>query len=279
MKPKSTMTLDRLLSRYGVASRSAAREIIKAGRVRVNGSPERDPERWVDRARDNVRLDGRRLRPERKTYLLFYKPKGVIVSHGDPGGRETIYDYLGRDMEQDTRRHDAPRTAQKQSKTGKETGSQMPRPPGGWLAPVGRLDQDTSGLLLVTNDTEFAHFVTNPQSRVTKTYLVKVSGLLDDQAIDRLAGGVRMKRGDEAHPLSVRRLEDRGKYTWLEVILSEGKNREVRRMIEAVGFKVLKLVRTGIGPLTLAGLEVGHWRSLSNSEIGSLKQPTPASRE
>ena len=278
MKLKATMTLDRLLSRYGVASRSAAREIIRAGRVRVNGSAERDPERWVDRARDSVQLDGRRLRPERKTYLLFYKPKGVVVSHGDPGGRETIYDYLGREIERDARRHDTARAPRGRSKTGRETRSQLPKLPGGWLAPVGRLDQDTSGLLLVTNDTEFAHFVTNPQSRVTKTYLVKVSGLMDDQVIDRLAGGVRMKRGDEAHPLSVQRLEDRGKYTWLEVILTEGKNREVRRMVEAVGFKVLKLVRTAIGPLTLAGLVVGGWRPLSSSEISSLKQSTQASR-
>jgi pseudouridine synthase len=297
------MTLDRLLSRYGAASRSTAREMIKAGRVRVNGSIERNPERWVNRGSDNLQLDGRRLRPERKIYVLFYKPKGVIVSHGDPSGRTTIYDYLGGALSKEALPHAVARSAKvgrssdgaRAPATARTSGSGERQPkaaprrrgdeagpamaPGGWLSPVGRLDKDTSGLLLVTNDTEFAHFVTNPQSNVPKTYLVKASGLMDDQILASLAGGVRMKRGDEACPISVRRLEDRGKYTWLEVVLTEGKNREVRRMIEAVGFKVLKLVRTAIGPLTLAGLEVGKWRTLSSAEIASLKNRGRGSRE
>jgi len=246
MKSKQTMTLDRLLSRFGVASRSAGRKAITEGRVRLNGRVVRDPESWVTPGKDNVQLDGQRLRPERKVYLLFYKPKGVIVSHGDPSGRKTIYDYLGEQAH-----------------------------PGGkdrWLAPVGRLDLDTSGLLILTNDTEFAHFVTNPESGVRKTYRVKLSGLMDDETIAQLASGVRMKRGDEARPVSVRRLEDRGKYTLLEIVLTEGKNREVRRMVEAVGFKVLKLVRMAIGPLTLEGLEVGRWRGISPQELNALRQ-------
>ena len=250
MKTKPTMTLDRLLSRYGVTSRSVACKAITEGRVRLNGRVVRDPESWVMPGKDNVQLDGQRLRPERKVYLLFYKPKGVIVSHGDPSGRKTIYDYLGEQAH-----------------------------PGGkdrWLAPVGRLDKDTSGLLILTNDTEFAHFVTNPESGVRKTYRVKLSGLMNDETIAQLASGVRMKRGDEARPVSVRRLEDRGKYTWLEIVLTEGKNREVRRMVEAVGFKVLKLVRTSIGPLRLEGLEVGRWRALTPQELSALRQPSRA---
>jgi 23S rRNA pseudouridine2605 synthase len=238
MKPKPSMTLDRLLSRYGAASRTTAREAIRSGRVRVNGRVTRDPECWVRPNEDQVRLDGRRLRPERKVYLLFYKPKSVIVSHGDPQGRTTLYDYLGEE--------------------------------GRWISPVGRLDKDTSGLILVTNDTAFAHFVTNPESGVPKTYLVKVSGLMDDETIARLRAGVQMKRGDQAQPLSVRRVEDRGKYTWLEVVLTEGKNREVRRMIETVGYKALKLVRTAIGALTLAGLEVGRFRPVTRQEVDAL---------
>jgi 23S rRNA pseudouridine2605 synthase len=102
--------------------------------------------------------------------------------------------------------------------------------------------------------------------------LVKVSGLMSEEVIAQLTTGVRMKRGDWARPLSVQRVEDRGKYTWLEVVLTEGKNREVRRMIEAVGFNVLKLVRTGIGPLTLAGLEMGKWRSLTPPEVLALRK-------
>jgi 23S rRNA pseudouridine2605 synthase len=262
MISKPQMTLDRVLSRYGVASRTVAREIILAGRVRVNGRVQRDPDSWVATGnclhggkpgKDVVQLDGQRLKPERKVYLLFYKPKGVIVSYGDPSGRKTIYDYL------------QPSTGSSDHRPDSGTKS-------GWLSPVGRLDKDTSGLLLLTNDTEFAHFVTNPDSGVRKTYLVKVSGLMSDEVIAQLAGGVRMKRGDEARPLSVRRTEDRGKYTWLEIILTEGKNREVRRMVEAVGFKVLKLVRIAIGPLTLAGLEVGASRPLTPAEVAALRK-------
>jgi pseudouridine synthase len=240
MNAKPSMTLDRVLSRFGLASRTAAREAIQNGRLKLNGRVVRDPNVWVQPDHDTLHLDGRRLRPARKIYLLFYKPKGVITSHGDPGGRRTVYDYLGAT--------------------------------GQWISPVGRLDRDTSGLLLLTNDGAFADFVTNPESRISKTYLVKTNALLSDQVIARLNASVQMKRGDWAHPLSVRRVEDRGKYTWLEVVLTEGKNREVRRMVEAMGFKVLKLVRTRIGSLTLDGLEVGKWRALSPAEVRVLRE-------
>jgi len=239
MKPKSTMTLDRALSRFGVASRTEAREAICAGRLKVNGRVVRDPDCWVRPGEDTIQLDGERLKPSRKIYLLFYKPKGVITSHGDPDGRKTVYDCLG-EMKS-------------------------------WVMPVGRLDKDTSGLLLLTNDTEFADFITSPESEVHKTYLVELNSLMDDEVIARLSAGVVMKRGDFAKPESVRRVEDRGKYTWLEIVLTEGKNREVRRMVEAVGFQVLKLVRTRLGPLTLGGLEVGRFRELTSAEVAALK--------
>ena len=232
------MTLDRVLSRYGLASRTAAREAIRTGRLRVNGRVVRDADFWVKPATDVIQLDGKRLKRERRIYLLFYKPKGVITSHGDPDGRKTIYDLLGSN--------------------------------GRWVAPVGRLDKDTSGLLLLTNDTEFGHAVMSPEAQVPKTYMAKINALLSDEVIAKLAGGVEMKRGDLARPQSVRRLEDRGKYTWLEIVLTEGKNREVRRMMEAVGYTVLKLVRTRIGPLTLQGLEVGKYRPLTQREIAAL---------
>jgi pseudouridine synthase len=251
MKAKQSLTLDRVLSQMGLASRTAAREAIRAGRLKVNGRVVRDPDHWVRPGRDVVHLDGERLKPARKVYLLSYKPKGVITSHGDPSGRRTVYDYL----------QGKPGQQMQQGREGK-----LP-----WVFPVGRLDKDTSGALLLTNDTQFADRITNPQSRVRKTYLVKVSGLMDDEAIARLNSGVRMKRGDWARPESVRRVEDRGKYTWLEVVLTEGKNREVRRMVEAVGFKVLKLVRTRIGLLTLEGLEVGKWRPLKPAEVAGLR--------
>ncbi len=254
MKSKIVMTLDRALSRFGVTSRVEARKWIAEGRLKVNGRVVHSPEVWVRPGQDTIHLDGSRLKPARKIYLLLYKPKGVITSHGDPAGRRTVYDLLG-DV-------------------------------GQWLFPVGRLDQDTSGLLLLTNDTGFADFVTSPESGIPKTYRVKLNGLLPEEALAKLQAGIRMKRGDWARPLSVRRLEDRRKYTWLEVVLTEGKNREVRRMVEAVNFKVLKLVRTAIGPLTLAGLEVGAWRKLKPAEIVALKNSpreagalTPGSQE
>jgi 23S rRNA pseudouridine2605 synthase len=234
MKTKSTMTLDRVLSRFGLASRTEAREAILAGRVKVNGRIVRNPDQWTDPQEAAIHLDGNRLKQARKIYWLFYKPKGVITSHGDPGGRKTIYDCLGKGTP--------------------------------WVSPVGRLDKDTSGLLLLTNDTDFANYVTDPTSQVRKTYLVKASALVSDELIAKLAQGLDIKRDEWAQPESVRRVEDRGKYSWLEVVLTEGKNREVRRLLEAIGLKVLKLVRTRIGPCTLEGLQVGRWRDLTRAE-------------
>jgi 23S rRNA pseudouridine2605 synthase len=232
------MTLDRVLSRFGLSSRNAARAAILAGRVKINGRVVRDPDLWTDPREAAIHLDGNRLKPVRKIYWLFYKPKGVITSHGDPGGRKTIYDCL-------------------------EQGAP-------WVSPVGRLDKDTSGLLLLTNDTDFANHVTDPASGVRKTYLVKANALVGDEVIVRLAQGLDLKRGDHAQPQSVRRVEDRGKYSWLEIVLTEGKNREVRRLLEAVGLTALKLVRTRIGPCTMEGLQVGRWRDLLRSEIAGL---------
>src|SRR5271166_3109455 len=170
MPTKPTMTLDRVLSRFGLASRTVAREAILAGRMTVNGRTVRDPDIWVSADRDTLQLDGQRLKPARKRYLLFYKPKGVITSHGDPAGRATIYQYLGEDSK--------------------------------WVAPVGRLDKDTSGLLLLTNDTDFADHIASPESGVPKTYLVKTNALLSDEVVAQLGAGVEMKRGDRAQPLS-----------------------------------------------------------------------------
>jgi 23S rRNA pseudouridine2605 synthase len=240
MKAKPAITLDRVLSHFGLASRTAARGAIRAGRLKVNGRVVRNPGCWVRLGQDTVQLDGEHLKPTRRIYLLLYKPKGVITSHGDPAGRRTVYDCLGG--------------------------------LGRWVAPVGRLDKDTSGLLLLTNDTGFADFITSPESRIPKTYLVKANGLINDEIVAQLNAGLQMKRGDWARPESVRRVEDRGKHSWLEIVLTEGKNREVRRMIEAAGFKVLKLVRTRIGPLTLEGLEVGKWRELRPLEVTALRK-------
>jgi len=235
VRSKNEMTLDRALSRFGVASRTAAREAVRSGRVKVNGRAVSDPEIWVNPQISPIHLDGKRLRPARRVYFLFYKPKGVITSHGDPGGRKTVYDCLDPSLP--------------------------------WVAPVGRLDKDTSGLLILTNDNDFADYVTNPESGVQKTYLVKANTIVSDELITQMESGVELKRGDWAKPVSVSRVEDRGKYSWLEIVLTEGKNREVRRLLEAVGLQTLKLVRTRIGPCTLDGLEVGKLRPLTPKEL------------
>jgi 23S rRNA pseudouridine2605 synthase len=247
MKSKSSMTLDRVLSRFGLASRTAACKAIQAGRVKVNGKVIRDPEFWTDPRIDAIHVDGERIRKAQNTYLLFYKPKGVITSHGDPQGRKTVYDCLGPEFP--------------------------------WVSPVGRLDKDTSGLLILTNDTDFANHITDPASGIRKTYIVKANTLVSDEIISTLAQGIELKKGEWARPESVKKIEDRGKYSWLEIILTEGKNREVRRLLEAVGLTVLKLVRTRIGPCTLEGLQVGKWRPLLPREINSLEQQLSSERK
>jgi pseudouridine synthase len=197
----------------------------------------RTPDHWVDFGRDRVTLDGRPVRAAAKIYLLLYKPKGYITTHTDPQGRATVYDLI--------------------------------RDAGAWLVPVGRLDQDTTGLLILTNDTQFAERLTNPDYKVSKTYQVKCANLLCDQQIARLRGGIELSDGP-TRPARVERLRDSGKYTHLELTITEGRNRQVRRMVEAVGSKVLKLVRVAIGPLRIGNLRIGEWRHLSEEEVRGL---------
>lgn len=230
-------TLDRVLSKAGLGSRTEARSWIGTGRVRVNGRVIRTPDHWVDLERDRVTLDGKPVRAEEFVYLLLYKPKGYITTYKDPEGRPTVYDLL-EDL-------------------------------GQWVAPVGRLDLDTSGLLLMTNDTQFAERITNPEYKIPKTYQVKAATLLTDEQLEQLRKGVMLKDGPTA-PAEVRRLRDSGKRTHLEITISEGRNRQVRRMLEAVDSKVLKLVRAAIGPLTIGALPIGRWRELTAAELKGL---------
>ncbi|HVX67310.1 MAG TPA: pseudouridine synthase [Bryobacteraceae bacterium] len=230
-------TLERVISKAGLGSRTEARQWIGAGRVSVNGRPVLTPDLWVDMQRDRVSLDGRPVRSGPSVYLLLYKPKGYLTTYHDPEGRPTVYDLL----------------------ESVET----------FLVPVGRLDLDTSGLLLMTNDTQFAERMTNPAFKVEKTYLVKTSTRLGDDEIAQLRAGVTLSDGP-THPAKVRRLRDSGAHTFVEIVISEGRNRQVRRMIEAVGSRVSKLVRTGIGPLRIGDLQIGKHRPLTPSELGAL---------
>lgn len=236
-------TLDRILSRAGLGSRSDARKWIVEGRVAVNGNPARNPDAWFDPERDRVSFDGRPLRAAQKIYLLLYKPKGYLTTYKDPEGRPTIYALLDGINE--------------------------------WVFPAGRLDQDTSGLLLLTNDTAFGDYVTDPDSHVPKTYLVKASQLLDDAQLQRLRDGVVLADGP-TRPAQVKRIRDGARYTFLEITITEGRNRQVRRMVEALGtgdlkVKVLKLVRTRIGNIEIGGLEIGKTRPLTPPELAALR--------
>jgi 23S rRNA pseudouridine2605 synthase len=232
-------TLDRVISRAGLGSRTEARQWIGGGRVAVNGKVIRTPDHWVDLERDRVSLDGKPIAARERRYILLYKPKGYLTTYKDPEGRQTVYNLLG-DVEE-------------------------------FVFPVGRLDLDTSGLLLLTNDAELAEHVTNPEHKIPKTYLVKTSTVLPDEAIDSLRRGVTLSDGP-TRPAFVTRVRDSATATFLEITITEGRNRQVRRMIEAVGSKVRKLVRTGIGPLRILDLQIGHWRALTAAEVRKLRE-------
>jgi len=237
VKKRPLKTLDRVLSKAGVGSRVEAARWVRAGRVRVNGRPVRDPDHWVDMERDRVRLDGKPLQARQRIYLLLYKPAGYLTTYRDPQGRPTVYDLVA----------DA----------------------GTFLSPVGRLDLDTSGLLLMTNDNQFAERVTNPNSHVPKTYLVKASARLTDDQLQRLRDGIELSDGP-TRPAQVVRVRDSAKYTHFEITLTEGRNRQIRRMVEALGATVLELVRVRIGNMRIGTLPIGKWRMLTEAEVRAL---------
>ncbi len=230
-------TLERVISKAGLGSRTEARAWIGGGRVRVNGKVEQNPDKWVDLERDKVTLDGKPVRGQERVYILLYKPTGYVTTYKDPDGRPTVYDLI-----QDV---------------------------GAWVVPVGRLDLETSGLLILTNDTQFAERMTNPAYKVPKTYQVKAAHLLTDEQIRRLREGVELSDGP-TRPATVHRLRDTGRHTHLELTITEGRNRQVRRMLEAIDSKVLKLVRTAIGTIRIGDLGIGKWRKLTAEEIQKL---------
>lgn len=230
-------TLDRVLSKAGLGSRTEARAWVAEGRVKVNGRVTRDPDRWIDMQRDRVQFDDKPLAPRERVYVLLYKPAGYLTTYKDPKGRPTVYDLVS-DV-------------------------------GTFVSPVGRLDLETSGLLLMTNDTQFAERVTNPASHVPKTYLVKASTVLTDAQLQMLRDGVELSDGI-TRPASVTRLRDSGKHTHFEITLTEGRNRQVRRMVEALDARVLKLVRVRIGAVGIGTLAIGKWRLLSPAEVSAV---------
>ncbi|HWG55807.1 MAG TPA: pseudouridine synthase [Gaiellaceae bacterium] len=226
------MRLNAYLSRAGVASRRKADELIKAGRVRVNGEPG-ELNTFVG-ANDVVEVDGERVAKQRLAYVLLHKPPGVVTTARDPQGRPTVVDLVQHEVK---------------------------------VVPVGRLDADTTGALLLTNDGPLAHTLAHPRHGVEKVYEVETYREPDDEALRALAEGVELDDGRTA-PARVRRL-GAGRF---ELVLHEGRNRQVRRMVLAVGHRVKRLHRSVYAGLTLEGLEPGEWRELSRAEVDALRR-------
>lgn len=227
-------TLERILSKAGLGSRKDARMWIGDGRVQVNGNVVRDPDAWIDIERDTVRFDGKTLQDEGRVYVLLHKPVGYLTTNRDPQGRPTIYDLLPED--------------------------------GPHVAYAGRLDFDTSGLLILTNDTQFAERLTNPEHHIPKTYLVNASRPLGDEELDALRHGIELEDGP-TRPASVTRVSESA----FEIAITEGRNRQVRRMVEALGATVVTLVRIAIGTIGIGDLPAGETRALTAEEVTKLK--------
>lgn len=245
MKQRPLKTLDRVLSKAGAGSRVDAARWVRAGRVTVNGRVVRDEGRWVDMERDRVRLDGKPLEVRERVYLLLHKPAGYLTTYRDPRGRPTVYDLIA-DL-------------------------------GTFVSPAGRLDLETSGLLVMTNDTQLAERITNPASHVPKTYLVRASTRLGDGQLQQLRDGIELADGP-TRPATVTRVRDEAGETQFTITLTEGRNRQVRRMVEALGADVLELARIQIGAVRIERLPSGAWRMLTPAEIRGLRGPSAPTR-
>lgn len=228
------MTLVRALSKLGLASRTEAAALIAAGRVSVGGRTERNPARLVVPERAGITVDGAAASRDTRLVIMLNKPRGVVTTRRDPEGRRTVYDSLaGLDAH---------------------------------VVPVGRLDAASTGLLLFTNDTRLADWLTDPINAIPRTYIVTVRGLVGDEDAARLMAGV-VDRGERLAPSRVDVLKASGRESHLRLELVEGKNREIRRMCDAIGHEVTRLSRVAFGGLELGDLQPGRWRAVRAEEL------------
>ena len=230
--------LARALSKLGFCSRSKARDVILTGRVRVNGRICSDPEHWITLNHDQIEVDSHAIEPARKFYLMLNKPRGLVTSTADERGRPTVYECL-----------------KSESLTN--------------IAPVGRLDMASEGLLLLTNDTTWADRITSPAAQLQKIYHVQVNRVADEALIQRMEQGLQVDP-DFLRARRVRRLRQGSRNSWLEVVLTEGKNRHIRRLLGALDVQVMRLIRIAIGPLVLGDLAKGSYRHLTDVEVNGL---------
>lgn len=223
----------RALSKLGFCSRSQGSVLAREGRVRVNGTVRRDPEFPTHLESDMIAVDGKRLERRTHIYLMMNKPRGVVTTTSDEKGRETVYAYVDEGLP--------------------------------WVSPVGRLDKASEGLLLLTNDSEWGARIASPEYHLEKTYHVQISAKVNDELLRSMKDGVETSIGlTRVKRASILREGD--KNTWLEIVLDEGKNRQIRRILEARELEVLRLVRVAIGPLQLGNLPKGKVRPLSDAE-------------
>jgi 23S rRNA pseudouridine2605 synthase len=231
-----TTGLARALSKLGYCSRSQGFGLVRSGRVTVNGRVHRDPEYPV-RATDRLAINGQPIAAAEKLYLMMNKPRGLVTTAADERERATVYSLLDPSL--------------------------------GWLAPVGRLDKASEGLLLLTNDSEWAAMIASPDSRVEKTYRVQIAAVADEDLLSKLVDGV--KEGSEVlRAVRASFLRAGKRNSWVELVLDEGRNRQIRRMFTAFGIEVLRLLRVAIGPLALGDLAKGQVRSLTPEEKAAL---------
>ena len=231
--------LQKLIAGTGLASRRKAEELITAGRVTVNGKVVTELGTKVDPERDHVKVDGKHLTSAQPfVYLMLNKPKNVMSTLDDPGGRTTVKDFL--------------------------------RGVSVRVFPVGRLDFDSEGLMLLTNNGDLAQALLHPRYHVPKTYLIKVKGVLSDEEIAQLERGVKLADGMTS-PASVKKIRKAEANSWVEITIHEGRKHQVKRMLESVGHLVIKLVRVKMGPLALGNLEPGEFRFLTDQEANALR--------
>jgi 23S rRNA pseudouridine2605 synthase len=230
--------LARALSKLGFCSRSQAAALIRVGKVKVNGLTFRDPERPVSVGIDRIEVNGKTVESAAKIYLMLNKERGAVTTASDEKGRTTVYASLDKNLP--------------------------------WVGPVGRLDKASEGLLLLTNDSQWADRITSPESHLPKTYHVQVSGEGGEALLKAILAGVRSAEGDFLRVQKARALRRGEKNAWLELVLDEGKNRHIRRLLKIFGIEVLRLIRVAIGPLELGKLAKGSYRSLTKVEKSAL---------